>query len=575
MQTLFGYTQREVQHSIAWYQSLVHPEDRERVVNNFKEAVEGNEELWADEFRYRQANGTYVCVTNRSFIIRDKEGKAIRMIGAMQDISEQKKAEAAIREGEQRLRITLEAGELAAWDWNLSTNKIVWNEQHFKILGVEPKQEAVDPQYYLQFIYPEDLPVMMSKIEEAINKTGVFEEEYRIIRGDNKQVRWMSGFGRVIEWQDGKPIRLAGVMYDSTERRQAADALQAAQNSLTTALEAAQMGVWDLDITTDVIMRSARHDQLFGYPAYQEDWSFEKATKYMAEEDKAKFIAARERMFETGIFEVEVRIQNVDKSICWVQLYGRLFKDQTGEPTHAAGVIFDITDRKSVEQKKDEFIGIASHELKTPVTSIKAYTEILQDQFEEAGDKQSALYLSKLNSQVDRLTHLIRDLLDATRISEGRMMLNITKVDINQVVRDTIDELQRTTTRHNIELEEGELPPLTGDRERLQQVFVNLLSNAIKYSPDANKVQIKTGLDKEGNINIAVHDFGIGMNPETQSKLFERFFRSADPHVATFPGLGLGLYISMQIVKQHGGTIKVQSEKNKGSVFTVVLPVAH
>jgi PAS domain S-box-containing protein len=528
--------------------------------------------LWVDEFRYRKADGSYVLIANRSFIIRNETGKAVRMIGAMQDITEQKKAETAIREAEQRLRITLEAGELAAWDWDLITNKMIWNEQHFRLLGIEPRQEPVDPEFYMQCIYPEDRPLITSKIEETISKTGIFHEEYRIVRKNDNQLRWMNGYGRITERQNGKPTRLAGVMYDSTERRQAADALLATQNSLNTALDAAQMGVWDMNLKTGFVTRSARHDQLLGYDNWQEEWNRDKAKKYIIEEDKPKFDDAYDNMIPTGVFNLEARVKQKDGAISWIHYYGRVFKNEDGQPTHAAGVIFDITDHKTIEQKKDEFIGIASHELKTPVTSIKAYTEILQDQFEEAGEKQSAMYLSKLNGQVDRLTRLIRDLLDATRISEGRLIYDEIDVDVNQLLHETVEDMQRTTNKHRIELDLQKLPHVTGDKERLQQVLVNLLANAIKYSPDSDKVLVKTYSDN-GNINIEVKDFGIGMTPETQGKVFERFFRSNDPNIATFPGLGLGLYISQQILRQHKGMIKVQSEKGKGSVFTVVLPV--
>lgn len=356
-----------------------------------------------------------------------------------------------------------------------------------------------------------------------------------------------------------------------TAQKQAEEALLAAQNSLNIALEAAKMGVWDMDLLSGVVTRSVQHDRLLGYATLQEEWSPEKAKQHLVKEDKAKFDEAFGNMLSKEKFELEARVHHSNGTVCWVHYYGRVFKNDKGEPTHAAGVIFDITDRKSVDQKKDEFIGVASHELKTPVTSIKAYTEILYDQFMEAGDKNAAVYLEKLNGQVDRLTRLIRDLLDATRISEGRLALNVSEVDINQLLRETADELQNTAGKHTIELNLQDLPTIRGDKERLQQVIVNLIGNAIKYSPDANRVLIKT-YQNNGNINIAVQDFGIGMSEETQSKLFGRFFRSSDPGIGTFPGLGLGLYISMQIIKQHKGTIGVQSEKDKGATFTIVLP---
>ncbi len=570
MHTLFGYTQRDVQHSIAWFQSLIHPDDQKQVANSFNAAIEGKETLWTDEFRYRQASGEYMYINCRSFIIRDGEGKALRMIGAMQDITERRLAEEAVRKSEERLRVTMQsATDYVIITQDVNGNIENWNSGAERIFGY--KAEETIGKYCDFFYTPEDRAAGIPEKEmETAKEEGRASDERWHLRKDGTRV-FMSGVLAPIR-NNGILTGFVKVARDMTSQKEAENALQAAQSSLRTALEAAQMGVWDLDLATDTVMRSPRHDQLLGYPTFQEEWSFEKAVQHMAKEDKAKFMAARESMLETGIFDMEARIQHTNGSVCWVQVYGRLFRNEKGEPTHAAGVIFDITDRKTVEQKKDEFIGIASHELKTPVTSIKAYTEILHEQFEEAGDVQSALYLSKLNHQVDRLTGLIRDLLDVTRISEGRLTIKEYNFDPNQMLRDTTDELQRTTGKHKIELNLQELPAFKGDKERLQQVFVNLLSNAVKYSPEANRIIVRSYRDN-GNINIEVQDFGIGMSPDTKNRLFERFFRSSDPQITTFPGLGLGLYISMEIVKQHKGTIRVQSEKGKGSVFTVVLPV--
>jgi len=572
MQTLFGYSQKEVQHSLTWYQSLIHPDDHKRLMKSFLKAVEGNEELWTDEFCYRQADGSYVYVSNRSFIIRNEEGKAVRMIGAMQDITQRKADEAALRKSEQRLRVALEAGELGTWDWDIAENRIVWNEQHYQLFGVvNSRFDNVPLEFFIQFVHPEDVAHLQTQLEEMIENKGVYQAEFRIIRENDGEVRWMNGYGRITERHNGTVKRASGVMYDTTERKQAEEALQAAQNSLNTALEAAQMGVWDINLITGEVNHSLRHDQLLGFTEWQKDWGFEKAKEHLIPEDHARMNAAYETMLKHGIFNLEARVKRSDGAISWIHYYGRVFRNERGELVHAAGVIFDITDRKTIEQKKDEFIGIASHELKTPVTSIKAYTEILYEQFVQAGDDQSALYLSKLNGQIDRLTGLIKDLLDATRISEGRLLLNESNLDINQLLRDTADEMRHIANKHAIQLELESLPTFKGDRERLQQVFVNLISNAIKYSPDAEKIIVKTLVESK-HIFITIQDFGIGMSPETQAKLFERFFRSADPHVSTFPGLGLGLYISLQIVKQHGGTIKVESAKDKGSTFTVILP---
>lgn len=232
----------------------------------------------------------------------------------------------------------------------------------------------------------------------------------------------------------------------------------------------------------------------------------------------------------------------------------------------------DITERKALENQKEEFIGIASHELKTPVTSIKAYAEILQESLQKAGDRESVELIDKLNKQVDRLTNLIKDLLDVTKITRGQIQFRNDYFDINELIDRTTEEMQGTSPRHRFVKELQPVPPVWGDQERIGQVLANLLSNAIKYSPDADKIIIRSKAEN-GQVTVCVKDFGIGLTREMTEKVFERFFRANDPNINTYPGLGLGLFIASDIVKRHGGKIWVSSVKNKGAEFSFSLPL--
>ena len=232
----------------------------------------------------------------------------------------------------------------------------------------------------------------------------------------------------------------------------------------------------------------------------------------------------------------------------------------------------DVTERKKLEQQKDEFIGIASHELKTPVTSIKAYTQILKEVFENANDKESAEMLDKMNSQVDRLTTLIIDLLDFTRIEGGKLKFREEDYALNDLVAEVVEETQRTALTHKIEMKLDRSVHLWGDRYRTGQVLTNLISNAIKYSPKAKKILVNSNL-AANTVTICVQDFGIGINKAHANKVFERFFRVSESQLNTFSGLGLGLYIASEIVKRQGGTISVKSKEGKGSTFCFTLPL--
>jgi PAS domain S-box-containing protein len=229
-------------------------------------------------------------------------------------------------------------------------------------------------------------------------------------------------------------------------------------------------------------------------------------------------------------------------------------------------------ERKELERQKDDFVGIVSHELKTPVTSVKAYGQVLQQRFKKAHDEKSALLLGKMDAQLDKLTTLIGDLLDITKIESGRLQFHEGFFDFNELIKEVVGNIQLTTDRHKIVLELDTTHRLYGDRERIGQVIINLLTNAIKYSPHSDKIIVKTVKEKK-NVNVCVQDFGIGIPKEQQKRVFERFFRAGEQGKETYPGLGLGLFIAAEIIKRQNGEMWVESEEGKGSRFWFKLPL--
>lgn len=254
----------------------------------------------------------------------------------------------------------------------------------------------------------------------------------------------------------------------------------------------------------------------------------------------------------------------------------------TYKPLHGAdGKVYailnmatDITRQVQLQQQKDEFIGIASHELKTPVTSIKAYAQVLEAIFREKGYEKETTMLSRMGIQINKLTNLISDLLDTTKIQAGKLMFNERWFNFNQLVEEAVEDMRRTTSKHTIVVQLGESSGDTfADPERIAQVITNLLSNAIKYSPDSDQIVVSTG-EAEGQVRLCVKDFGVGIAPEKHEKVFEQFYRVSGDKQHTFPGLGLGLYISSEIIKREGGRIWVESVEGKGANFCFTLPLA-
>jgi PAS domain S-box-containing protein len=263
----------------------------------------------------------------------------------------------------------------------------------------------------------------------------------------------------------------------------------------------------------------------------------------------------------------EFRLRFADGKYHWH--LGRLIPFiQNGEIQLWIGTNTNIDLQKANELKKDEFLSVASHELKTPLTSIKAFNQLLQYTSEE---EKKRTFTRKSHENIIRLEHLINDLLDVTKINAGKIVYDMQRFNFGQMLQESIENVQHTSSAHEIILESVPDLVYSGDRFRLEQVMHNMLTNAIKYSPDGGKV-IVNGRIEHGNIVVSVQDFGIGIAEKDLSRLFERYYR-ADNITMRFEGLGLGLFISSEIIKRHQGNFWIESEVGKGSTFFFRLPL--
>jgi signal transduction histidine kinase len=230
-------------------------------------------------------------------------------------------------------------------------------------------------------------------------------------------------------------------------------------------------------------------------------------------------------------------------------------------------------DKKAIEdlmEKKDEFMNVASHELKTPITTLKAYLQVLQRMMPSTAQSSAGDFINKANKQIKKLTDLVDDLLDVNKIQAGKMIYQFSDIDLATFIAEIVEQTQMTTTTHKIILQNNSKVIISGERNRLEQVLSNFLSNAVKYSPNAAEVVVKSEL-MGGGVKVSVRDFGIGIPPDEQEYVFDRFYR-VNESSRKFNGLGLGLFISAEIIKKHGGEIGVESN-NSGSEFYFTLPL--
>ena len=273
----------------------------------------------------------------------------------------------------------------------------------------------------------------------------------------------------------------------------------------------------------------------------------------------------------------EMRFKDTNGNYVWHLNISSPILDEEGKVTMWVGSTTDIQTIKEEEQRKSDFVSMLSHELKTPVTSIKGHVQLALRLLSRETLSPSLQKLSSSLTRIDvlllQLTGLIGDMLDLSRIDAGRMDLKVERFAIDVLVKEVVEDFRLSHQQHFFHLETEAEIFVTADRDRISQVLINLIANAIKYSPKSNRIDISVKTTIGSEVLISIKDYGIGIEEKDQKKIFERFFRVEGQNEKYFSGFGIGLFLAHNIISRHGGKILLESQKDQGSVFTVHLPI--
>lgn len=280
-----------------------------------------------------------------------------------------------------------------------------------------------------------------------------------------------------------------------------------------------------------------------------------------------KFIA---KGYSSGGLDYITKPVDMNILLLKVKTFYRIYEQNRKLNEMQKTLLEEIEFRKEAERKKDEFISIASHELKTPLTSVKGYVQLLERSIKKGDSETVKRHLAKAQVQLEKLNSLIADLLDISKIESGKLKFNKQDFSIDQLIDDVIEVMHQSNPEFKINRKGFASYDVHGDEMRIEQVIVNFLTNAIKYSPGADQIDLTLNI-KENQLYVAVKDFGIGMSSDHLNNVFEKFYRVEETS-QRFQGLGIGLYISAEIIKRHGGIVGVNSEYGKGSEFYFKMP---
>ncbi|PST83149.1 hypothetical protein C7T94_11140 [Pedobacter yulinensis] len=556
---------------------IIDIEDRARVIAAIQEAMtyRSGGAYFAEYKISTPADKTPRIVRAKGKALFNENEQVIRFSGTLQDITEERQFSAALEETNSRLQIALEAARLGSYDLDLKTREMYCTPQFKLNFGWPPDRDfAYDD--LISLVRPEYRPYVDQQIRQAIEHDTVYHAEYEISWPDGS-LHWISASGKPRYDKDGRAQRIIGVTSDITDQITARTALENAFEQMKLSQNAAQLGSFDMDVPAGRLEWDERCCRLFGIFSSR-DIDFERdfvANLHPDDRDKVlnEVKKALVRTVSNGDYDVEYRTVGAeDHKLRWVKAKGKVMFNDKDEPLRFTGAVLDITDQKQDELRKNDFISMVSHELKTPLTSLKAYVQILNNRARKSGDHFASESLNKVEQQVNKMTGMINSFLNVARLESGKIQLDKSTFELPAMLAEVVDEAKPIMGTHTILLEAGEPVTLFADQNKIVQVMMNLVSNAVKYSPRGKVVRI-AWTKQDGDAVISVQDEGMGIKPDDINLLFKRFYRVESPHTRNISGFGIGLYLSAEIVQRHGGNIWVESEKGVGSTFFFSLPL--
>jgi two-component system, cell cycle sensor histidine kinase and response regulator CckA len=578
--SMLGYKLNEIEPTVRSWERLVHPDDLPAMTEAIRAHLDGKVPLYQGEHRRRHASGKWVWILDRGQVVeRDVAGRPLRMCGTHVDVTQRKEADQALHLSEERLRCALEAGGMRTWERNLETGE-KWSQGHANLFG--PGQFDGTQDGFMRAVHPEDLPGLLAESARCAANRLPYKHEYRVVWPDGS-VHWMSARGTFSYNSAGKPVRLLGVTWDITEQRQA----EAERLRLTAAIEHAGESFVMLTSDGRIVYVNPAFEQTSGYSpqeAIGQRWELLKAGKM----DDSLVQAIQESLLAGRTWSGRTSVRRKDGTPMAIECTVSPVAGSDGKLEYMLAVYRDITEQLRIEEgllqtQRIESIGRLAagiaHDFNNMLTPILGYTELLMAAMPPADPRYAHLVEVKKAAECSR--DLARQLVSLSR----KQALNVKPVDLRDVVGG-MEQLVRRTLRNNIALKtvfSGRACPVAVDVGQVEQVLMNLAVNAQDAMPGGGKLAIDVapveldaafctahpGVRPGRYAALLVSDTGCGMDEETRQRAFEPFFSTKRDH-----GTGLGLATVYSVVKQHAGSVWIDSEPGKGARFSIYFPEA-
>jgi PAS domain S-box-containing protein len=414
---------------------------------------------------------------------------------------------------------------------------------------------------------------LMERLQQSGQRYTINEIPITVNRYGQTDIVYTSLTLEPLKNEEGIITGTMAVAADLTEQVIARKELEKTTDTLQLTMDAAGMGNWLTVWGTGNLEISRQTKIIHGIPEDTE-LSFEEATAMIIPEHRERVLQSIQHAVDTkGRFAEDYQIQPYNGGRKkWLNTTGKVELNDDGAVKAVIGTILDITEAKEDDLRKDDFIGMVSHELKTPLTSLVGYSQILSLHAKRSNDDFAKDKIGKVLSQVKKMSTMINGFLNVSRLESGKIQVNKQPFMMNALIHETIEDLGIRSGTHHISFAECTDISVVADRDKIGTVFSNLLSNAVKYSPAAMHIFVKCDVN-EKTVIVSVTDEGMGIALSDLEKLFDRYYRAENKQMQHISGFGIGLYLCAEIINRHDGRIWADSEIGKGSTFYVELPL--
>ena len=480
-------------------------------------------------------------------------------------------AQRLIEEGQTALRLAINAANFGTWFIHSATREFITDTRLKELFGYYPDEDLSIEQALAQ-ITEEYRGFVAAKLENAIYNNGDYDVTYPVVGLHDDRLRWLRAIGNLRVDPSGAFSAFTGVVMDITDQYVAARKVEHAEESLRMATEAAGLGTYSINVIDRIFYPSEKLKEFFGYGP-DEDVPYEAAINQIHPDYRQTVADLVEAAITKGAkYDIEYPIiAHNDGRIRWVRGIGAVQEDEKGTNRYFTGVLHEITEQKQDEIRKNDFIGMVSHELKTPLTSLNAIIQVANRKLKNSNDQFLVGAMDKANQQVKRMSSMINGFLNISRLESGKIYIEKQKFSIDKLLTEMIAESQISVTSHQFEFESCGDTEVFADRDKISSVISNLMSNAVKYSPNGKLIKMECKV-KDNTVIVSVTDEGMGLKPSDIEKVFDRYFRVESSHTQHISGFGIGLYLSAEIIHRHHGKIWADSELGVGSTFYFSLP---